>query len=236
LIADKRIATVITARGGSKGLPRKNLRSFRGKPLIGWTIEAALRSRYVDRVIVSSESQEIIAAAERFGAEAPFVRPQELAGDLSRQEDAVLHAMRWVTADEEPYDYLMMLTPTHPLRDAEEIDAVVERFAQHPRARSMLTVIPCEHSPLQTGTLPEDLSMANFMPADIRFKNRQELPQYYRLSASVALAHWNHFIAHESFLTPETYAFVTSPRRGLDIDTEADLLLAELYISHPAAD
>ena len=231
MIRGKRILAIITARGGSKGLPGKNIRPLAEKPLIAWTIEAALQSKYVDRGIVSSDSPEILEVSRRFGADAPFVRPAHLATDLAKQEDALLHAMAFVEKEEgRPYDYMMLLTPTHPLRDSAEIDAVVEALADNPRARSILTVIECDRHPLFANKLPPDLSMKNFIAPELRTKNRQELPTYYQLAASVCLIEWDHFAQHETVQTDETYAYVTSPEKGLDIDSLRDFQLAELYM------
>lgn len=231
-----KILAIITARGGSKGLPGKNIRPLLGKPILGWTVEAAKAARHVDRVVVSSDSEEILAVARRFGADTPFVRPTALAGDLAQQEDAVLHAMDEVEESDGRYDHVLLLAPTNPLRDANEIDAVAEAFAEHPLAKAMMTVIPCEHSPLQANVLPADGSLKDFIPADIRWKNRQELPPYYRVSGSVCLSGWDHFREHRSFMTPLTYAYVTSPRLGLDIDSLRDFLLAEAYLRNPDVD
>ena len=231
MIHGKRILAIITARGGSKGIPGKNIRPLAGKPLIGWTIEAARQSQYVDRVIVSSDSAEILKTSRTFGADTPFVRPAHLATDLAKQEDALLHAMRFVEQEEgRGYDYMMLLIPTHPLRDAAEIDAVVEALAGNPKARSILTVVECQHHPLFANELSADRAMKDFIAPELRTKNRQELPTYYQLSASVCLIEWQHFIDHETVQTDETYAYVTSAERGLDIDNLMDFHLAEFYM------
>lgn len=233
MIKGKRLLALITARGGSKGLPGKNIRPLQGKPLIGWTIEAARESHYVDRVIVSSDSQEILDVSRQFGADTPFVRPVELATDLARQEDAVLHAMGWIERHERAYDYLMLLAPTNPLRDAQEIDSVLEYFVEHPKARAVLTAIECAQSPLRSNTLPPDRCMKDFMPEELRLKNRQELPPYYWPSGSVCVIEWEYFKAQGSFYTPLTYAYISTARKSLDIDELADFLLAEMYLSNP---
>jgi CMP-N,N'-diacetyllegionaminic acid synthase len=231
VIHGKRILAIITARGGSKGIPGKNIRPLAGKPLIGWTIEAARQSQYIDRVIVSSDSAEILDVSRQFGAETPFARPAYLATDLAKQEDALLHAMHFVEQEEgRGYDYMMLLIPTHPLRDAAEIDAVVETMAANPKARSVLTVIECQHHPLFSNKLPADRSMKDFIAPELRTKNRQELPTYYQLSASVCLIEWQHFIDHETVQTDDTYAHLTTVERGLDIDNLIDFDLAELYM------
>jgi CMP-N,N'-diacetyllegionaminic acid synthase len=233
MINGKKVLVILPARGGSKGLPGKNGRPLQGRPLLAWTIDAAKGSRFVDKVLLSSDSQELIEIAKRFGADAPFVRPESLSGDLAKQEDAILHAMAWVESTEGAYDYIMMLTATNPLRTAADIDAAVERMVAEPRARAVMTVIECEHSPLFANVLPPDGNMDNFVPEEYRLKNRQELPKYYRICGSVCLSEWEHFKKHRSFVTPETYALVTSARSGLDIDGLGDFMLAETYLKNP---
>jgi CMP-N,N'-diacetyllegionaminic acid synthase len=233
VIRGQAVLAVVTARGGSKGLPGKNLRPLAGRPLISWTIDAALGARSIDRTLVSSDSEEILKTARAGGAEAPFARPAELSGDDAKQEDAVLHAMDFVEREGGRYDYVMMLAPTNPLRDAEEIDAVAEFLAAHERAKSAMTVVPSRESPLHANVLPPDLSLAGFVDEKLKLKNRQELPRYHRICGSVCIAEWGHFRREGSFLTPDAYAYVTTPRKGVDIDDIIDFKLAEIYIDEP---
>lgn len=233
MIDDKSVLVLITARGGSKGLPGKNIRPLCGKPLIHWTIEAATQSDYVDRVLVSTDAEQIRQAALMAGAEVPFLRPANLATDLAKQEDAILHAMDWCEANGQFYDYLMVLVPTTPLRDTAEINATIEMLAAHSTARAIFTLRECDHSPLQANQLPSDGCMERFVPEAVKLMNRQELPTYYQLSGSVCLSEWDWFRAQKSFLTSHTYAFITTARKGLDIDSMANFLLAEVYMNHP---
>lgn len=233
MIGDKRVLVLITARGGSKGVPGKNIRPLCGKPLIHWTIEAAKQSAYVDRVLVSTDSEEIRRVAQLAGAEAPFLRPASLATDLAKQEDAILHAMEWCEANGQRYDYLMVLVPTTPLRDTAEINSTIEMLTGHAIARAIFTVRECDHSPLQANQLPPDGCMDGFVPEALKLKNRQELPTYFQLSGSVCLSEWDWYRAQKSFLTSHTYAYITTARKGLDIDNMSDFLLAELYMNCP---
>lgn len=230
MINGKTAVAIVTARGGSKGVPRKNVRPVAGKSLITWTIEAAKTARTIDRVVVSSDDDEILARAAESGAES-IRRPPELATDLAQQEDAVVHAMRALEQLGRAADLVVLLTPTNPLRDGALIDEVLGFHAHHDRARATLTVVECEHHPLRANTLPPDRSMAEFMPPDLKWKNRQELPVYYRISGSVCVADWDYFHEQRSFLTDLTFAYPTAPRAGLDVDGEVDLHLAELYLS-----
>lgn len=229
MIDGKRVLCIITARGGSKGVPRKNVRLVAGKPLIQWTIDAAANAKTIDRVVVSSDDDEILSHAAP-DAEA-VKRPPELATDVAKQEDAVLHVMSDLDARGFRTDLIVLLAPTNPLRDAALIDDVVTFHARHPRARATLTVVECEHHPLRANVLPSDGSMANFIPAELKWKNRQELPTYYRISGSVCVADWSYFLEEKTFLADLTYAYPTEARAGLDIDSDADLRLASMYLT-----
>jgi N-acylneuraminate cytidylyltransferase/CMP-N,N'-diacetyllegionaminic acid synthase len=230
MIDGKTVACVITARGGSKGVPRKNLRPVAGKPLIGWTIEAAARAKTVDRVVVTSDDNEILAVARGSDRIEAVRRPPELATDTAKQEDAILHAMDGLEQKGLGADIVVLLAPTNPLRSAALVDEVVTFHARHPKARATLTVVECEHHPMRANVLPADGSMADFMPDSIKWKNRQELPNYYRISGSVCVADWTYFRQEKTFLAAETFAYVTEARAGLDIDSEAELLLADFYL------
>ena len=133
MINGERLLALIGARGGSKGVPGKNIKLLGGKPLIAWTIEAALKSDYIDRLIVSSDSNDIINISRKFGADTPFIRPSELATDEAVQEDAILHAMEWTEKNDKPYKYLMVLQPTSPFRDTIEINNVINSFSKVPK-------------------------------------------------------------------------------------------------------
>ena len=122
----KRILGIIPARGGSKGLPQKNVKSLQGKPLIAWTIEQSLASKHLDQVIVSTDDKEIDAVSERFGVKAPFVRPEALATDEARMVDVVLHAINWLENNDRIYDLIVLLQPTSPTRITEDIDNAIE--------------------------------------------------------------------------------------------------------------
>lgn len=233
MIEKKTVLAVITARGGSKGLPGKNIRPLAGKPMLAWTIEAARASRYVDRVIVSTDDDAIAAVAAACGAEVPFRRPPELSGDTAQIEDAVRHAMVWMTEHDRSYDYVVHLTPANPLRTAADVDRAIESLDANPVAEAVLTVVQCEKTPLFANQLPPDRNLNGFIAEEIKFKNRQELPIYYQLAGSVSASTWESFLTHKSFLTPRSYALVVGERTGTDVDSLKDFLMAELYFSHP---
>ncbi len=219
------------ARGGSKGIPKKNIKILSGKPLIQYTAEAALNSKYTDKIILSSDCDEIIEIARDLKISVPFKRPKKLAQDKSKQEDAILHAMSWVEKNNGKFDYILVLVPTTPLRDYKELDKCIDFFFKLKKAKAVFSVCECSHHPLQANKLPKSLSMKHFIKDEFKWKNRQELPTYYQLSGSICMSEWNHFKQKKSFLTEDTFAYVTSRKKALDIDNIEDFKLAEVLIS-----
>ena len=228
---EKTILGLIPARGGSKGLPKKNIRPLLGKPLIAWTIEQAKASKYVDRVVVSTDDKEIAEVARQYGAEVPFMRPKELARDDTPGVDVVFHAMNWFIKNEnKQYDLIMLLQPTSPLRAAEDIDKAIELLF-FKKAKAIVSVCEVDHHPLWTNTLPEDGNMKAFLRPEILNKRRQDLPVFYRLNGAIYLARLDYLRKCNGFFGPETYAYVMPRERSIDVDTNFDLKLVEYFIS-----
>ena len=221
------ILGLIPARGGSKGLPRKNIRPLLGKPLVVWTIEQALASKYLDRVVVSTDDEEITDVAKRYGAEVPFLRPKKFATYGAKGIDVVLHAIRWMEEHSEYYDLLVLLQPTSPLRTSEDIDRAIEQLFSK-KAQAVVSMCETEHHPYWSNTLPEDGCMRDFIRVDFVHKNRQELPVFYRLNGAIYLAYWNYLKVQASFFGNETFAYIMPQERSMDIDSEMDLEFAEL--------
>ncbi len=148
---------IILARGGSKRLPKKNTKLLGGKPLIGYTIEAALGSAYFDRIILSTDDDEAMAIAKSYGIEVPFTRPAELAGDAVTDFPVFEHALQWLE-EHEGYkpDMIVQLRPTSPLRTSRHIDAAIELLADHPEAHSVRTVTEPEQSPYKMYSVTEN--------------------------------------------------------------------------------
>ena len=154
---NKTFLAIIPARGGSKRLPRKNLLDLCGKPLIAWSIESALKSKYISKVIVSSDDEEILQISLNFGATV-IKRPDELASDTATTFDAIEHTIKSL----EKYDYVVLLQPTSPLRDEKHIDKAIE-LLEEKDADAIISVCEVEHSPLWCNTLDENLNMSNFL-------------------------------------------------------------------------
>jgi N-acylneuraminate cytidylyltransferase len=223
MIGGRKVLAVIPARGGSKGVPRKNIREVGGRPLIAWTIEEARKSKYIDRLVLSSDDAEIIAVARSWGCEAPFVRPAELARDESPGIDPVLHAMEMVPG----FDWLVLLQATSPLRTVDDIDGCLERCAAT-GADACVSVTPAEQSPYWMFTLGNDGRMRPLLPASGESSRRQDLPPAYLLNGAVYVAGCEWLRRTKTFVTEETIGFVMPPERSLDIDTERDLQILDI--------
>ncbi len=223
----KSILAIIPARGGSKGVPRKNIREVGGKPLIAWTIEEAKKAKYIDRLILSSEDDEIIAVAKGWGCEVPFIRPAELARDDTPGIEPVLHA---IEALPEMYDYAVLLQPTSPLRTAADIDGCVAHCIQR-GAPACVSVTEPEHNPYWMFTIGEAGRLKPFAATEPLVPRRQDLPTVYVLNGAVYVARREWLKEKRSFIAEETLAYVMDQKRSLDIDSEHDLAVCACLIS-----
>ncbi|OMD62770.1 MULTISPECIES: acylneuraminate cytidylyltransferase family protein [Paenibacillus] len=222
MIKNKKILAIIPARGGSKGLPRKNIRELAGKPLIAWTIEAGRKSKYIDRLIVSTEDSEIIEVAKEYGAEIPFVRPKHLAEDESLGLDPVFHALGELPG----YDIVVLLQPTSPLRLTEDIDACIEQLIVS-GGPACVSMTETEILPYWMYTLQDSGLMKPIITKKEIGIRRQDLPPVYILNGAVYVAEIEWLFRAKSFITEETSAFIMPNSRSYDIDTEEDFLLCE---------
>ena len=225
MINEKKILGVIPARGGSKGVPRKNCKYIGGKPLIAWTIEEAKKSRYLDRLILSSEDNEIIELAKSLGCEVPFIRPAELSRDDTPGVDPILHAINELTG----YDIIVMLQPTSPLRIVKDIDGCIEKCFKA-NSNSCVTVTLSDKNPHWMYILSDDGSMRPFVSSDEQIVRRQDLPTVHVLNGAVYVAEVAWLKSSKSFLTDETVAYEMPPERSLDIDTELDLKIVSALL------
>jgi len=225
VISGKRVLAVVPARGGSKGVPHKNLRRVNGRPLIAFTIEEAARSAYIDRLVLSSEDPELIAAAAALGCEAPFVRPAEYATDTAKTVDVILHAVQALPG----FELVVGLQPTSPLRTREDIDGCLEWMMEH-RADCCVSVSESEESPYWMFRLNESSKLVRILDVET-INRRQDLPVCYSLNGAIYAAEIDWLNQTRSFVTSETLAYVMPSERSLDIDTERDLeVLAKVYL------
>ncbi|MBN1640932.1 MAG: acylneuraminate cytidylyltransferase family protein [Anaerolineae bacterium] len=224
------VVGLITARGGSKSVPRKNVRLLAGKPLIAWTIQVALVSPDLARVIVSTDDPEIAHVSRLYGAEVPFLRPQHLAQDATPHIDVVEHAIGWLTEDEgRPPEYVMLLQPTAPLRAREDIAAAIALAATHD-APGVVSVCEVERHPYLAKRILADGTTEDLIPSSIQYKRRQDLPPAFYPNGAIYLDRCAELLEHRSFWPPGTLAYVMPPERSLDLDSTWDFFLAEMVL------
>ncbi|MCH8966507.1 MAG: acylneuraminate cytidylyltransferase family protein [Planctomycetes bacterium] len=224
------VVGLITARGGSKGIPRKNVRLLAGKPLIAWTIETALDSRYLARVILSSDDEEIMETAREWGAEVLFKRPAKLARDDSSHMAVVRHFVKWLK-EHEGYrpDYVMVLQPPCPFRSSADIDRAIE-LAQKKNADAVVSVAQATHHPYLTRRMTEAGTLSEFVSCEPAYARRQDLPPAYALNGAIYLNRCDSLGQHQTLVPEGSYGFIMPPERSLDIDTPWDFHVAELIL------
>ena len=227
MIARKKVLAIIPARGGSKGVPRKNIRLLAGKPLLAWTIDEAKKSKYIDRLILSSEDDEIIEVARDFGCEIPFKRPVELAQDDTPGIEPVIHAINTL---EEKYDFVVLLQPTSPLRTVEDIDGCIQHciLTESPACVSLTEV---QQSPYWMYHLDDNMKLKPFVQNVETINRRQDLPKVYVLNGAVYVAKSGFILNRKSFLSNETAGYIMSGKNSVDIDTELDFSYCEWLIN-----
>lgn len=224
----KKILAIIPARSGSKGLKDKNIKELNGKPMIAYTIEAALKSEVFADVIVSTDSQKYAEIATKYGAEVPFLRPDSLSTDEATTNNVVVYTLEKLRELEREYDYFMILQPTSPLRTSENIIESVQLLFEK-QAISIVSVCESESTPLYMNTLKEDLSLDGFLPNGIKTR-RQELPKYYRLNGAIYICQAEYYLKHGDLYNKESYAYIMNRRNSVDIDDELDFIMAECII------
>lgn len=236
----KRVLGVITARGGSKAVPRKNVLDLGGKPLIAWTIEAAKTCQRLDRVILSTDDDEIAAIGREYGAEVPFMRPAELATDTSHHPEVMIHAARFMAQElKDLYDVVLCLQPTVPFRRARHIDEAIDRFFAS-GADSLIALKAQDYPPWWMFRLENDRIRPAFeyRPGINVFNlERQEFPKIFRPNGAIYLTWVDSLIAHKRLVNSEDCAYyVMEEAASVDIDTAMDFAAAEAMLAAQKVD
>jgi len=223
MIDNKRLLAIIPARGGSKRIPRKNVLDFSGKPLIAWTIESALGSKYIDQVIVSTDDTEIAQISKQYGADVPFMRPNEFSTDEAASKDVVLHVINNLKVIGQEFDYLILLQPTSPLRTSVHIDEAIEMLVLQ-QANNIVSVTRIEHPVEWTNTLPADYSLHGFISNRYKKCRSQDFPIRYRLNGAIYIVRTDTFLFEKEFILNDgAYAYEMLPQDSVDIDRPDDL-------------
>jgi CMP-N,N'-diacetyllegionaminic acid synthase len=231
------VVAIIQARGGSKGIPGKNIKMLAGKPLIAWTIEVARASKNVTRTIVSTDSEEIANVAKEYGAEVPFMRPAELASDSAKSVGLLRHALEWLQTNEGYIpDAVVQLKPTNPLRTADHIDESVDLFFENPDVDAVVSVVKAPIHPLKTWKL-EDGYLTPFIPETVfgiheaAKSPRQQLPEAHGNNSAVHVINPRTILEKNSSIGDVVRAYVMTPEDSINIDTSLDFEIAEFLMN-----
>lgn len=226
---DKTFLAIIPARGGSKRLPKKNILDLNGKPLISWSIEAGIKSKYIDKVIVTSDCDEILNISQKYKIDI-IKRPDKLANDTATSFDAIEHAIN----NTKKYDYIVLLQATSPLRNEKHINESIE-ILKKKDADAVISVCEMDHSPLLSNTLLEDRSMNNFLSEEVLTQRSQDLEKYFRLNGAIYICKTDKLLEEKSFfLKNNIFAYIMNKEYSVDIDEKIDFEIAELLM-HKAA-
>lgn len=223
----KRILAIVPARGGSKGLPGKNIRPLCGKPLIGWSIEHAQKSKYVDDIFISTDSREIADVADSFGVEVPELRPDELARDTAPSSEFIVYTLNKMKAEGKDFDYFILLEPTSPLRDVEDVDKSIEMIIDNPQNDSIVGVA-------MSGTVhPAFMVVVNkdgvleALEPDKQTLRRQDLPDVFFFEGSVYVSKVDVYLEKRTFYHDKTMPYIVPEWKSHEVDDYVDFAIIE---------
>lgn len=223
---DKTLLAIIPARGGSKRLPKKNILDLKGIPLIAHTIKAGIKSKYIDKVIVSSDDDEILDISQNYGS-LTLKRPGKLASDTASTFEAIKHTIENM---DNYYDYIILLQATSPLRNEGHIDEAIE-LLESKNADAIVSVCEMEHSPLWSNILPENGSMKSFLRDEILNKRSQDLEKHYRINGAIYICKTDKLLEKKSFFLKEKiFAYKMDKESSIDIDEKSDFKIAKVLL------
>jgi len=229
MINNKKILGVITARGGSKGLPDKNIKDFCGKPLINWSIDAGRESKYIDKLIVSSDSSKIIDIARDYGCDVPFTRPSSLAKDDTLTIDVLEHAINYFPKKE--FEYIVLIEPTSPLRSSEDIDEAISVLAKNRhKADSVVGVSKVEAThPVFNVKINNNGLIDPYVGKEFLTPRRQDIEPLYFYEGSIYVSTIDKLIEGRSFYHSRTLPLVMPKWKSIEIDDLSDFMVAEIF-------
>ncbi len=224
------ILAIIPARGGSKGVYRKNVRDLNGKPLISYTIEAAKKSKYINRLVVSTDDFEIAETSKKYGAEIPCLRPEDLSGDVAPTVDCVVHMLNYLK-ESEGYipTHVMLLQCTSPLRNFKHINEAVEKLKSSSE-NALISVCESEVNPYWTNVFDGEL-LKPFIKDGYKITRRQDLPDVYRINGAIYLIETELLLKEKTFQPSSLTGYVMDSYYSIDIDTELDFKIAEVIMN-----
>jgi CMP-N-acetylneuraminic acid synthetase len=226
----KRVLSIIPARGGSKGLPRKNIIDLAGKPLIAWTIEASLDSKYITKTIVSSDDKEILDISEEYGAEI-IKRPDNLASDVATSQSVVKHAIDYLESTGKVFDVVILLQPTSPLRSSKDIDSAFEVMFNS-NATAVISVHEFDSKILKAFKVNSSGFLQTISSNNNSFMRRQDLPSVFMPNGAIYIISKEVFDSVDSFFTNKTLYYLMPIEKSIDIDSKEDLINIEHIVKN----
>ena len=223
-----KIISIIPARGGSKGLPKKNILELAGKPLIAWTIESSLKSKYISKTIVSSDCDEILNISSKYGSEI-LKRPDELARDTTPTEPVVEHILQNIK-DLGNYSYLVLLQPTSPLRDEKDIDEAISKLIQEKDATALISVKEIDNKILKAFKINNNGYLEGLSNNKYPFMRRQDLPKVFMPNGAIYIISINEFLKTKRLFSDNAISYLMNEEKSLDIDTIDDFEKIKNYI------
>jgi len=225
-----RVLGIIPARGGSKGLSKKNIKILGEKPLIAWSIEAGLKSKLINKVIVTSDNNEIIDVSRKYGAEIPFIRPSDLASDTATTRDVLVHAINDFSFKGENYDYIVLLQPTSPFRKVSDIDAAILKAIENPV--DMVVAVKETNSNPYYVLFEDDENGYLRKSKDGDFSRRQDCPKVYEYTGSIYVIKVSSLLENESLAFNRVEKYLTEDIHSIDIDNLLDFQYAEFLLEN----
>lgn len=221
---------IIPARGGSKGIKRKNLALINGKPLIAYTCEAALQSKKINRIIVSTDDLEVADFVKNMGIEIPFIRPSELANDFTPMIDVLMHALSWFDSQNYDIDDIILLQPTSPLRTSDQIDTALTIFSQkNPDTLVSIMKVPHQFNPLSVLKEESDGRMVPYLNQPV-ITRRQDKPVVFARNGPAILITKASLIKKGILYGDHTIGYLMDYKTSIDVDDYQDLLMAEFFL------
>ncbi|MFJ7952307.1 cytidylyltransferase domain-containing protein [Lysinibacillus sp. NPDC096418] len=225
-----KILAVIPARGGSKGIARKNIVHIHDKPLIQYTIDAAKDAKYIDKIVVSTDDEEIANISKQCGAEVPFLRPKHLATDTAKTIEVLIHTVEKLNEVGEFYDYLVLLQPTQPIRTSDIIDEAIQTIVDR-NEEGLVSISEVSEHPVLIRTMNESGKLQNILNINSTLR-RQEFPKYYKVNGSIYINKINDNFTVNTSLNDNNLGFIMDKKYDIDIDEEIDLEFLKVLLEN----
>ena len=228
-MSKKKIIAIIPARSGSKGIIDKNIKCLNNKPLIAYTIDAAIRCKFIDYVFVSTDSKKYAEISIEYGANVPFLRSKKNSSDNATSIDAMIEVLDNLKKIDKNFDIVIFLQPTSPFRSFQDIHNCFNLFIRK-NASAVVSINKTSHPPYWCNTLPENLSMNKFIDTKYLNKSRQLFKDYFTLNGAISIFKTDIIDKNLNIYKDGTYAYVMDERNSIDIDSNFDFELAELIL------